>query len=814
MKSLLLALAVPLAASAFASQDIISTYAGGGPNNVPATAANVFPANTALDSSGNLYIVTQSPRDSQYQQSRVFEVNSSGTLTVVAGNGLAGFAGDGGPAVDAELHTPSAIAVDSSGNIYIDDYFNCAIRKVTKSTGVITTIAGIGPESCGYTGDGGPATSAELNYPIGVAVDSSGNLYIADTLNQRIRKITASTGDISTIAGDGTKGFSGDGGPATSAELSNPTSVALDSAGNVYIADDANFRIRKIAASTGKISTIAGDGTEGYSGDGGEATNAEISGVSGIAVDSSGRVFIGDSGNCVVREVKLTGIISTVAGTPRTCGYSGDGGPATSAQLNTIYGLAVNNSDVLYIADSLNNRVRKAAVGGDITTVAGNGSPGYTAGTTATEASLFLPQSATPDGSGNVYIADTYNCVLRKVNASGDITTIAGTPSTSSFTSNCGYSGDGVPASSAELNYPRKVITGPSGDLYIADEGNCVIRKITLSTGDISAVAGTPGTCGDAGDGGPATSAQLQDPEGMAFDSSGNLYIADTGNCLIRKVTASTGDISTILGNPSAFPLCGDNNPTLLYPEDVAVDSSGNLYIADTYHQHVLVLRVTFPPGLFVFAGECTNPNSTLGDGGPAYNACLNFPSGLATDVAGDILIADSNNNRIRWVSGGTGIIYTLAGGATPYAGYSGDGGSAKKAQLDFPEGVGVGPAGNIFIGDTYNFRIREVTAIANLNSSAYALTFPSRKVGTSGTQHVTLTGVGPLDIESISITGTDGDFTETNNCPSTLPSGSSCTVNVTFKPSSSGSKTGTVTVKTNGFFNPTVTLKLSGTGS
>ncbi len=274
-------------------------------------------------------------------------------ISTIAGNGTAGYSGDGGPAASAELNSPSGVAVDFSGNIYIADYKNNRIRRVDAS-GVISTVAGKG--TAGYSGDGGPASSAELSTPSGVAVDTSGNIYIADSSNNCVRKVDAS-GVISTVAGNGTAGYSGDGGPAVSAELSSPSGVAVDTSGNIYIADDKNNCIRKVDAS-GVISTVAGNETGGYSGDGGPATSAELSTPSGVAVDASSNIYIADSSNNCIRKVDASGVISTVAG-KGTGGYSGDGGPATSAQLNSPSGLAVDSSGNIYIADTTNYRVRE-----------------------------------------------------------------------------------------------------------------------------------------------------------------------------------------------------------------------------------------------------------------------------------------------------------------------------------------------------------------------------------------------------------------------------------------------------------------------
>lgn len=792
---------LPLAAQYAAAQDILSTYAGGGPNNIPAVQANLqYPVNTAVDSSGNFYVVVGSTDAA----SRVFKVNSTGTITVVAGNGYSGDLGDGGPATQAELGQAGSIAVDSSGNIYITDVTNCVVRKVTASTGKISTIAG--DKTCGYNGDGIAATSAELNYPYGIAVDKSENVYIADTDNARIRKITASTGIISTVAGNGTTGYAGDGGAATSAELDRPYGVAVDGAGNIYIADTTNVRIRKVTASTGKISTIAGNGHVGYTGDGGRAIAAEMEYVYGIALDSSGNLFLADTENCVVREVNTSGVIETVAGTHTTCAFAGDGGPATSAELDDPYGVAVNTVngvDQIYIADYGNLRVRKAALGGNISTVAGNGDLYYAAGTPANGVFLNAPDGVTTDASGNVYIADLGNAIIRKVVAStGDISTIAGVPLTG------GHNGNGGPATSADLSNPRKAIVDSSGNVYIADEANCAIRKVTASTGDISTIAGKLAACGYSGDGGPATSAELNQPYGMAFDSAGNLYIADTQNEVIRKVTAATGIISTIAGMFQTPGYAGDGGAAtsaeLNHPRDVVADAHGNLYIADYANYRI---RVVNSSGLIkTFAGN-GRANFT-GDRGPATAASLNFPDRVALDVAGDLLISDMKNDRIRWVDA-QGTIFTVAGGGSSI--YAGISVPATSAALDWPEGVGVDHAGNIYIGDSLANRVGKVTAIPNINASAYSLTFAAQKTGTSSAaKAITLTGVGPSTISSIHTTG---DFTESSSCPASLASGSTCTVSVTFKPTATGTRTGTLVIATNGFFNPTITITLQGTG-
>ncbi len=337
--------------------------------------------------------------------------------TVVGTGGSAGFSGDGGPATSAQLNSPTGVAVDGAGTIYIADQVNNRIREVAKSNGLISTQAGSG--TAGYAGDAGLAINADLNAPLGVVVDSSGNFYIADSGNDVIRKVTP-TDTITTFAGDNALGFnfSGDKGPAVNAVFDVPAAVAMDSAGNLYIVDAENNRIRKVTASTNIITTIAGTGALGYSGDGGLATLAKLYHPLGVAVDSAGNVYIADSGNDVIR--KITGnIITTVAGTGSTPAFGGDGGPAVNAFLNHPCGVAVDAAGNIYIADTTNGRIR-VVIKGTIYTIAGNGRLGIFAGDggLATNASLSFPYSMTVDAQGNVFVADTQNHVIRELTGS------------------------------------------------------------------------------------------------------------------------------------------------------------------------------------------------------------------------------------------------------------------------------------------------------------------------------------------------------------------------------------------------------------
>ena len=348
----------------------------------------------------------------------------TGAITTVAGNLKVIATGDGGQATSAGMST-SGIAVDSSGNFYIADGYNNRVRKVS-STGTVTTVAGNGTR--GFSGDGQAATAAELNFPVAVAVDASGNLFIADLYNNRIRKVSAG-GTITTVAGNGAVNsqsgqgtYSGDNGPAISAGLNLPYGVAVDGSGNLFIADLYNNRVRKVNTA-GTITTVAGNGQQGFSGDGAQATAASLAQPYGIAVDPSGNLFIADYGNDRVRKVSSTGVITTIAGNGNPA-FSGDGGQAAAAQLNYPKGLAADASGNLCIADFSSSRIRKIATTGIITTIAGNGNFGFSGdGGPATAAELEFPLGVAVDASGNLFIADT-NSVVRKVAASG----LAGTP--------------------------------------------------------------------------------------------------------------------------------------------------------------------------------------------------------------------------------------------------------------------------------------------------------------------------------------------------------------------------------------------------
>jgi sugar lactone lactonase YvrE len=787
----------------FAQQDVISTIIGGGPNNIPAARANLYdPIGVAVDASGNFYIAA-------YQQNRVFKVTAGGTLTVVAGLGTQGYTGDGvvGGAANATLNHPIGVAVDASGNIYISDTNNCAVRKVTTAK-TITTIAGT---TCGFSGDGGKGTAAQIYLPYGLALDGLGNLFIADYQNCRVRKLVLASDNISTAVGNGSCAYSGDGGAAPASSLAYPSGLAIDSANNLYIGDSNNYVVRMVTKTNNKVSTIAGNHTYGFAGDGAKATSAEMTYPYGVAVNSAGTlVTFTDYANQRVRQFTVGGNIKTVAGNGTACqdngaNVCGEGGAATSAQLYNPFGVAVTTGGKIYFANRTNYVVDAVTVGGNLTVAAGNHSPSYetlVTGTPATGAELNNPYGIASDAAGNIYVTDSHNFMVREyVQSSGLLNFFAGTGIE-------GFTGDGGAAKNAELQYNYGVAKDAAGNVYIGDTSNCIVREVNTA-GNINLFAGVVVTnpqCGYTGDGGPATSARLYYPYGVAVDTKGAVYIADYQEHVVRKV--SGGTINTIAGIGGLYGYSGDGGPAtsalLQGPTAVAVDPAGNVFIAD--YNNCRVREINGATGIITTiagTGVCANGGDGLATSNP-----VEYPQGLAVDANDNLFIGDYSN-RVRWVAP-NGYMTTIAG--TGAAGFTGDGGLATSALLNEPTGIALDPAGNILASDYSNNRVRSITAFSALNTNTGALAFGLTSVGsTSSPQSLSLSAYGPVTISNISASA---NYSEADNCPASMTNGSTCTMYVYFVPAASGSLTGNVTVNSNGFFSQTNTVSLTGLGS
>ena len=687
----------------------------------------------------------------------------SGSLIAHGQNTIYTVAGGGSPSgtatgSNADLAAPGAVAKDASGNVYIADPSANYIYKVDTS-GNLTAFAGIGyPTEHAPDAGGVAANTVGLNSPAGVAVDKSGNVYIADTVNYMIRKVNTS-GILINLAGNAKlcqnpQTACGDGGKAGSAALNYPIGVGTDAAGNVYIADTGDNRIRVVnmgkttttiagvSIAAGDIETVAGNGSAcanslaGNCGDGGAATSAQLNSPQGVALDSLGNIYIADSGDRRIRVVSTSGTITAYAGTGNPCFPAtgcGNGGPATSASFSNPWQIALDPSNNLYVTDAPINAVWEVNASTQASSVvAGFGLPGFSGdGGQASAAVLNDTRGVAVDASYNVFIADTGNQRVREFTVGGNINTYAGG----------GSGNDGSVATSAILGAGQGVAVDSSGNVYIADTYNNRIREVTPSSppasyGTINTLGGTA-IAGFFGDGGQALAAEMYFPTAIALDSSDNVYVTDAGNFVVREYNPVTGVIAVVAGTPQspcrAYP-CGDGGPalqaTFAMPTSIALDSSANIYIADagtdtirvvnTGSSTITVAGVSIPAGYInSVAGTngtaCATPLSgNCGDNGPAASAQLNSPFGVAVDGAGDIFIADTGDNRIREVPA-TG---TNAGNIVAYAykGTSGFGpyiGPALSCSYNTPHYITIDPRGNLYVsGSDFDNIIERVDGV------------------------------------------------------------------------------------------------------
>ena len=653
---------------------------------------------------------------------------------VYALDGLGDGVSSGGPAAGGTVNTPSGVAYAASGVYFAEGYSN-RVEEVPSASGTqwgqpmtagdLYTVAGDPTGTPGDSADGTAAASTGLNDPEGVAVDQAGNLFIADTGNDRVIEIPVASGpqwgtvpltagQQYTVAGVNREpGVGADSVPAASSDLTGPESVAAmppggASDGSLLIADSGNNRIQEVAATSatrwnqgmtaGDVYTVAGSatGVPGDTGNSGAATLAKLSGPAEARLSVAGDMYIADSGNNRVQEVPAASgaqwgqapmtryDMYTIAGSAAgVAGSTGDGGSATSALLNSPAGVWPGSGQ-LYIADYGNSTIREVA------------------GTKHTEQGQSM--------------------------SAGDMYTVAGTAGDD------GQAGDGGPAAAAELNHPADVTGDASGDLIIADTSNNEVRGISAATGSISDLAGSGGFLQD-GDGGPATSAGLYQPGFVAFDASGDLFIADTGSNRVQEIAAhahtqfgiamSAGDVYTVAGQQAGYRGdSGNGGPAtaawLAVPQAVAVDTAGDLFIADSGNYQVR--EVSAATGdISTIAGLASGASGNSGDGGPATAAAMEWPEGLAVDAAGDVYIADSAASQVREVPAASGTwwgqpmtagdIYTIAGSTAGTPGTSGDGGPAAAALLNTPDGISLDAAGNLYISDTGNNRIQEIAA-------------------------------------------------------------------------------------------------------
>ncbi len=503
-----------------------------------------------VDAAGNIYIADTG-------NNVIREVDTAGIIHTVAGNHVAGFSGDGGPATAASFNFPWAVAVNAAGRVYVSDVNNRRVRAFTVG-GNISTFAGNG--QFGNTGSGGPATQAAIGPPTGLRIGPNA-LYLSTNENA-IWEVQFSTGTIRLIAGTGALGYNGDGNTALATTFSQPYGIALDASGGIFVTDSGNNRVRHIAANQ-TVSTVAGGGV----GDGGPPTLAGLNFSSifaHIAFDPAGNLYIADIGNCRIRKMSQSGIITTFAGTG-ICGYSGDGGPASAATLNAPQAVAADGNGNVYVADTGNEVIRKIDSSGTITTF-------VSFLITNNSAESAAAYGLAVDAAGSLYVSDGVFAVW-KIDPSGTMTVAAGTLFA------IGYNGDGIPATQAWLDFPRGIALDRSGNLYIADWLNDRVRKVDTN-GIISTIAGN-GKGGFGGDHGPGTSATLNLPSDVAADDQGNVYISDWINFRIRVVDP-TGTINTFAGS-GGYGYNGNDvlaEKVNMFPQSVAV-RNGIVYYAD-----------------------------------------------------------------------------------------------------------------------------------------------------------------------------------------------------------------------------------------
>jgi streptogramin lyase len=647
-----------------------NTAGGYGTGNA---AQSFEPKGVAVDQTGNIYVA-------DWGNEIIWEITPAGVMSPLAGAlGAQGYANGTGGA--ARFYGPRGVAVDGAGNVYVADTGNDRIRKITPG-GAVTTLAG------GGYGDGTGA-AAGFNEPEGVAVDAAGNVYVADTGNDTIRKITPG-GVVTTLAGTA-GGFGSADGTGAAARFADPQSLAVDGAGNVYVADSQNNTIRKITPD-GVVSVLAGMATlPGHVDGTGSAARFYI--PVGVAIDAAGNLYVADGVNQLIRKVTPGGVVTTLAG------GSGaeEGGTGSTAGIIQPEGIAVDGAGNVYVSNGFAEIIEKGAAVTlyTFTTLAGNAAApvGSTDGT-GSAARFNAPNGMIADGSGNIYVADYGNNTVRKIMPGGQVTTVAGQAGTVG-------SADGM-GSNARFNSPSWVAMDGAGNLYVTDFGNDTIRKITPG-GMVSTLAGTAGVSGRSD--GTGNSAQFDGPSGIAVDSAGNVYVGDFYNNTIRKITPG-GAVTTLAGTPvggGAFDGTG-SAARFNGPGGLAVDGEGNVYVADIFNN---AIRKVTPAGVVTtLAGQAAQAGSMDNQGD---YATFNNPIALAIDGGGNLYVADYGNDTIRKLTPG--------GAAATLAGLAGQAGSAdgigSAARFDEPSGVAVDGAGNLYVADTNNNTIRKGVPLA-----------------------------------------------------------------------------------------------------
>jgi hypothetical protein len=615
------------------------------------------------------------------------------------------------------------VASDGAGNLFVADSANNTIRKIVVATRTTTTLAG----SVGVSGSAdGIGAAAQFYSPQGLACDGAGNLFVVDSANNTIRKVVIATGVVTTFAGSAVTAGSDDG-TGTTARLNYPHGVASDGAGNLFVTDSGNDTIRKIVIATGKVTTLAGTAGAAGGSDGTGAT-ARFNFPQGVTSDGAGNLYVTDSDNNTIRKIVIaTGKVTTLAGSATAAGN--DDGTGTNARFDSPLGVTSDGAGNLYVADSGNSEIRRIVIAtGAVTTLTGSaGLMGSSDGTPA-EALFNGPGDVANDGAGSLIVADTNNHAIRTVDiASGAVTTLAGSASSAG-------SDDGT-ATTARFQAPIGVASDGAGNLLVADSGNHAIRKIVLATQTVSTLAGLAGAAGSAD--GTGAGARFDIPSGVASDGAGNLFVADSGNHTIRKVVVATGVVTTLAGDPTTSGKDDGTGASAQFDTPVAVvcDGAGNLFVADSGNH--TIRKIALAGGtVTTLAGSAGIAGSADGTGATAR---FDNPTGLAVDGAGNLFVADTGNRTIRKLVIATAAVSTLAG-SVGTAGY--DDGIGASARFDAPGALVCDNAGNLFVADSGKNTIRKIHVATQLVTTV---------VGTPGRWETIL---GPLPAEIASPTG------------------------------------------------------------
>jgi hypothetical protein len=615
----------------------------------------------------------------------------SGMLRLLAG-GLGGLGDSDGIAAGARFRSPQGVASDGAGSLFVADWDGQVIRKIDVATGAVTTLAGF-PLMAGSTD--GTGSAARFNCPAGIASDGSGNLFVADYLNHTIRKIVIATREVTTFASLPGESGSTDG-TGTAARFNSPTGITSDGAGNLYVTD--RHAIRKIVIATAAVTTLAGSSLVLGSTDG-IGTAARFQAPWGMASDGAGNLFVADNQNHTIRKVVVaTAEVSAFAGSPGQPGSSD--GVGAAARFSYPKGMASDGVGNLFVVDAGDgshigsNTIRKVVIAtGEVTTLAGSpGQSGSSDGMGA-DARFLNPLGIAADGAGNLFVADNWNSTIRKIVIAGaTVSTLAGSPANSG-------SADGVGAV-ARFEHPAAIAGDGAGSLFVADTQNSTIRKVVLATGEVSTLAGSPGEWGSAD--GVGAAARFQYPQGLAIDNAGNLFATD-GKNTIRKIVLATAEVSTFAGSLQAGSADGAGTAARFDgPMGLATDNAGNLFVADM--RNCAIRRIVIATAaVTTLAGSSPQFGSRDGVGTAAQ---FNNPQGVAADDAGNLFVADSNNYTIRKIVIATGEVTTLAG----FAGESGTiDGTAAAARFYSVTALAYDKAGNLFATDTWNNTVRKI---------------------------------------------------------------------------------------------------------